>query len=125
MPHDDAVSLFLAYLQDGKDPVNPSLPAVDDPRGYQDELEYAGDFIAKLSKGSAAGAAGPQRDDLDEPERQPAFKNPMGFSKNSVGYRLKVVRSEIVEKDGCTWAYAYDSSGRCVDARYVGLVEGK
>jgi hypothetical protein len=116
MPHDDAVSLFLAFLQDGKDPVNPSLPAVDDPRGYQDELEYAGDFIEKLMKRSVSASL---KDDMDEPAREVAFTNPLGFAKGSVGFKLKVVRTETVGRDGISYARAYDASGRCVETKVL------
>jgi hypothetical protein len=117
MPHDDAVSLFLAYLQDGRDPENPSLPAVDDPSAYLDDIEYPGDFIEKLTKRSVPAQL---EDDLDEPEREVAFTNPLGFAKGSVGFKLKIVRIETVEEDGRSIARAYDASGRCVDTELVG-----
>jgi hypothetical protein len=113
--YDHEALLLLAHLKDGADAMNPSLPAVDDPRGYQDEIEYAGDFIAKLT-----GASAQLKDDLDEPEREITFTNPLGFAKGSIGFKLKVVRTETVERDGRSYARAYDASGRCVDTKLLG-----
>jgi hypothetical protein len=120
MPHDDAVSLFLAYLQDGKDPVNPSLPAVDDPSAYLDPLEMPGDFIEKLAKATSAHLVG---DDLDNAVTQTEFANPINFPPGSIGYRKRIVMNRIVEQDGFHWAYGIDDQGRTVASRFLGAVE--
>jgi hypothetical protein len=57
--------LFKGYMADTEDHVN--LPLRDDAAAYEDEnrIEMPGDFIEKLSKGTATAR---REDDLDEPQ---------------------------------------------------------
>ena len=88
-------------------------------------LHPIGTFLEKtVGDASGKGVAGVSDFSWDAPmtvaksSGSGTFCNPLGFSKSSIGYKLRVTRIEEKQIDGEKWAYAY-SGDELVDAHYI------
>ena len=115
------VSLEFSHLFAIDDDRDDSALAPDDWLNGGD----APDPVGNIVKGFAHKRAGSVGDAAwDEPmtptfaKGSEPFSNPLGFSKSSIGYKLRVTRVEDKTIGDEKWAYAY-SNDELVEARLI------